>query len=61
MEAGLPEMAGRNDFYLRVAGDILQDGLMTANLSGTISADSLMDRLTSDLGREFVRFVAPGV
>jgi hypothetical protein len=58
VEAGLPEMAGRSDFYLHVAGEMLQDGLMTASLSGMVSGTSLMDRLTSDLGHAFVRFIS---
>lgn len=58
VEAGLPEMKDRGGFYLHVAGEMLQDGLMIASLSGMITGTSLMDRLTSDLGRQFVRFIS---
>jgi hypothetical protein len=57
VEAGLPEMAGRKDFYLRVANELQADQMLNANLSGMVSATSLMDKLTTDFGRQFVRFI----
>jgi hypothetical protein len=33
--------------------------MLAANLSGMVSATSLMDRLTTDFGRQFVRFISP--
>lgn len=61
VDAGLPEMAGRKDFYLRVASDLQADQMLTASLMGNVSPTSLMDRLTTDYGRQFVRFITePG-
>jgi hypothetical protein len=59
VEAGLPEMRGRKDFYLLVAGELSAAGMMTANLSGMVSGSALLDRLTTDFGRQFVRFISP--
>ncbi len=59
MEAGLPEMRGRKDFYLLVAGDLSDAGMLTASLSGMVSDSALMDRLTTGFGRQFVKFISP--
>ncbi len=59
VEAGLPEMRGRKDFYLLVAGELGAAGMMTASLSGMVSDSALMSRLTTDFGRQFVRFISP--
>jgi hypothetical protein len=59
VEAGLPEMKGREDFYLRIAGELGSEGMLTASLSGIVSATSMMDRLTTDFGRQFVEFISP--
>lgn len=59
VEAGLPEMRGRTDFYLRVAHELSEAQMMTAKLSAMVSPSSLMDRLTTDFGRQFVRFIGP--
>ncbi|SRR6266568_2711412 len=59
VEAGLPEMQGRQEFYLLVASDLMSAGLMTASLPGMVTYEVLMDRLTNDLGRQFVRFISP--
>jgi hypothetical protein len=59
VEAGLPEMQGRKDFYLLIASELGAAGMLTANLSGMVSGTSLMDRLTTDFGRQFVRFISP--
>ena len=59
VEAGLPEMQGRKDFYLLIASELGSAGMLTASLSGSVSPTSLMDRLTTDFGRQFVRFSSP--
>jgi hypothetical protein len=59
VEAGLPEMRGRQGFYLLIAGELSSAGMLAANLSGMVTATSLMDRLTTDFGRQFVRFISP--
>jgi hypothetical protein len=59
VEAGLPEMRGRKDFYLLIASELGSAGMLTASLSGMVSGTALMDRLTTDLGRQFVRFISP--
>jgi hypothetical protein len=58
VEAGLPEMRGRKEFYLLVAGDLLDAGLMAASLSGMVSASALLDRLTTGFGQQLVRFIS---
>jgi hypothetical protein len=59
VDAGLPEMRGRKDFYLLVASELGSAGMLTANLSGSVSPSALLDRLTTDFGRQFVRFISP--
>jgi hypothetical protein len=61
VEAGLPEVKGRKDFYLLIASELGSAGMLTASLSGNVSATSLMDRLTTDFGRQFVRFISSPV
>jgi hypothetical protein len=58
VEAGLPEMRGRGDFYLLIASELGSAGMLTANLPGMVTGTALMDRLTTDLGRQFVRFIS---
>jgi len=61
VEAGLAEMKGRKDFCPLIASELGSAGMLTASLSGNVSAASLMDLLTTDSGRRFVRFIsAPG-
>jgi hypothetical protein len=52
-------MQGRQEFYLHAASDLMSAGLMTASLPGMVTYEVLMDRLTNDLGRQFVRFISP--
>jgi hypothetical protein len=59
VEAGLPEMQGRKDFYLLIAGELSAAGMLTAGLVGMVQPPSLMSRLTTDFGRQFVRFISP--
>jgi hypothetical protein len=59
VEAGLPEMRGRQAFYLLVAGELASSGMLNASLTGNVQPPSLMSRLTTDFGRQFVRFISP--
>jgi hypothetical protein len=59
VEAGLPEMQGQKDFYLLLANELQSAGMLTASLMGSVSPTSLMDRLTTDFGRQFVRLISP--
>ncbi len=59
VEAGLPEMRGRKDFYMLIASELSSAGMLTASLSGLVQPPSLMSRLTTDFGRQFVRFISP--
>jgi hypothetical protein len=61
VEAGLPEMQGGKDFYGLIASELGSAGMLTADLSGMVSVSSLMDWLTTDFGRQFVRFIKPRV
>jgi hypothetical protein len=58
VEAGLPEMQGREDFYLLVASELSAAGMLTAQLGGPVQPPSLMSRLTTGWGRQFVRFIS---
>jgi hypothetical protein len=57
VEAGLPEMQGRKDFYMLIASELGSSGMLNASLSGMVQPPSLMSRLTTDFGRQFVRFI----
>ena len=59
VEAGLEEMRGRRDFYLLIAGELQSAQLLTASLSGMVSQAGLMNRLTTDFGRQFLIFIRP--
>ena len=59
VEAGLPEMRGRKDFYLLIANELAASGMLNASLTGMVQPPSLMSRLTTDFGRQFVRFISP--
>ncbi len=59
MEAGLPEMQGQQGFYLLIASELQSARMLTASLTGSVSGTSLMDRLTTDFGRQFVTFISP--
>jgi hypothetical protein len=47
VEAGLPEMQGRQGFYMLVAGELSSAGMLTASLSGLVQPPALMSRLTT--------------
>lgn len=59
VEAGLPEMRGRKDFYLLVANELVSSGMLNASLTGSVQPPSLMSRLTTEFDRQFVRFISP--
>jgi hypothetical protein len=59
VEAGLPEMKGRQDFYLRIARELESEGMLMASLPGMVSASAMTSRFTTDFGRQFVRFISP--
>jgi hypothetical protein len=58
VEAGMPEMRGRQDFYLLIASDLQSARLLAGGVPGMVTYEVLMTRLTSDLGRQFVRFIS---
>jgi hypothetical protein len=59
VEAGLPEMQGRKEFYGLIASELGSAGMLTASLSGNVQPPSLMSRLTTDFARQFIRFISP--
>jgi hypothetical protein len=59
VEVGLPEMRGRKDFYLLIASELATAGMLNASLTGMVQPPSLMSRLTTDFGRQFVKFISP--
>jgi hypothetical protein len=54
-------MKGRRDFYLLVAEELRAVGMLTASLTGNVQPPSLMSRLTTDFGRQFVVFISSPV
>jgi hypothetical protein len=59
VEAGLPELAGRQQFYVLVWSELQAAGLSNgANLGGLVTSAALMDKLTSDLGSQFLKFIS---
>jgi hypothetical protein len=61
VEAGLPEMAGRGDFYNLLAGELSSAGfLKVSTLMGMVSPTALMDSLTTEFGHQFLMFMSPG-
>jgi hypothetical protein len=58
-EAALPEARGRRDFILLIASELKTAGLLAADLAGMVSPQGMMQRLTTDFGRQFVRFISP--
>ena len=61
VEAGLPEMQRRKDFYGLIASELRSTGMLAAELGGMVTGTALMDRLTTDFGRQFLRFISPRV
>ncbi len=59
VEAGLPEMKGRQEFYGLVVADLNASGLFAAELSGVLGTAALMRPLTNRIGRQFVEFISP--
>jgi hypothetical protein len=59
VDAGLPEMQGRKDFYMLIASELGAAGMLTSSLPGMVQPPSLMSRLTTEFGRQFVRFISP--
>lgn len=46
---------------LLLASELSAAGMMKADLPGMVSGSALMDRLTTDFGSQFVRFISlPG-
>jgi len=58
VDIGLPEMKGRQEFYLALAEDLRVAGLLSAQLTGNVSGSALMSRLTTEMGRQMVRFIS---
>lgn len=60
VEAGLPELRGRKDFYLLIASELIAARLMVdVNLGISVTSRALMDQLTTDFGRQFLTFIRP--
>lgn len=58
VEAGLPEMRGRQEFYLLIAAELGSAGLLAGSLTGMVSGGALMNKLTTNFGREFLSFIS---
>jgi hypothetical protein len=59
LEHNIPELRGRGDLYDQLWRDLYGRGLVnTESLHGTISGSGLAQRRTTNLGLEFLRFIA---
>jgi hypothetical protein len=58
VEAGLPELKGRQEFYGLVASDLNTSGLLAVELSGLLGTAALMRSMTNQIGRQFVMFIS---
>ncbi len=59
VEAGLPELKGRPEFYGLVAADLNASGLLAVELSALLGTTALMRPITNGIGRQFVEFIRP--
>lgn len=60
VEAGITELQGRKDLYMLIASELIAVGLMVeVNLGISVTPRALMDRLTTDFGRQFLTFIRP--
>jgi hypothetical protein len=58
VKAGLPEMAERDDFVNLLVSELGRAGfLKVSTLSGMVSGSAIMDALTSEFGKQFLRYV----
>jgi hypothetical protein len=58
IEAGLPEMAGRPGFVDLLTSELGSAGLPVGSIGGMVSPAALYNPLTSDLGKQFLKFIA---
>lgn len=59
LETVAPELGGKREFYDQVWRELWSAGLVdTESLHGMMSGDGALQRRTSDLGRDFLRFIA---
>lgn len=57
-EAGLPELAARQEFISLLVSELSAAGFLKVNtLSGMVSSSAMMDSLTTGFGEQFLRFV----
>jgi hypothetical protein len=59
VEAALPEMRGRGQLIVLIASELKAAQLLAADMTGMVSEQGMMQRLTTDFGRQLVRFVNP--
>jgi hypothetical protein len=58
VKAGLPEMAERDGFVNLLVSELSRAGFLKVDtLSGMVSGQAIMDALTSEFGRQFLRYV----
>jgi len=59
VEAALPEMQGQGQLITLIAGELKTAQLLTADMAGIVSDQGMMQRLTTDFGRQLLRFISP--
>ncbi|WP_430786923.1 hypothetical protein [Actinoplanes sp. G11-F43] len=58
VEAGMPELAGRQDLITRYAGALMNAGLISQPVTGVMSESGVWAKAATPLGIEFLAFVA---
>ena len=59
VEAALPEMQGRGPLIALIASDLKNAQLLAADMTGMVSDQGMMQRLTTEFGRQLVQFISP--
>jgi len=57
LEVGVPQFAGKADWYNLLAGDLNRASLTIAGLGGMVTGGGMWDPLLSPLGQRFLRFI----
>ena len=59
LESAFPELSGRRDLYDQIWKDLTAKGLVnTDSLHVTMSASGLMEKRTSGIGEQFIKFIS---
>jgi hypothetical protein len=59
VEAALPELQGRGKLITLIASELKNAQLLAADMEGMASDRGMMQRLTTEFGRQLVQFISP--